>query len=475
VLSSDTDPYLGDHALSGVPILPVVLAFEAVAQVASVLLGAIPRIIDGAVLREAITVPHGQKASIRIAALRRSNEHIDVAIRTASTQFMVDHQRCVVRAGGDEGKLQSSPQELEALVKRAALTKSPLALDPDSDLYGRILFHGNRFQRIRSYRLLNARECVAEIAPTGDSRWFGEYQPGELLLGDPGARDAALHALQACVPHRRVLPVAVGRVELGRIATGVPLLVVARERHRARNTYFYDLEIRDRDGVIERWTRLELRSVEALERPVAWPAPLASSYIEQRVGELLGVSVHVGLVEGGDDRSTRRSAALAAAGIEEDIHVRPDGKPELATVHERHISISHTTELTLAVAARAETGCDIMLVSNLEVGWRNGLSSARVDLVRLLAERAVEELEVSAARVWAAEECLRKVRFQPEMPLLLEEIGEQGTVVLHAGNHRIVTLVEGIGRSAARCVIAISCRAVDPMATFGALSIEAVA
>jgi len=475
VLSSDTDPYLDDHALSGVSILPVVLAFEAVAQVASVLLGAIPRIIDGAVLREAITVPHGQKASIRIAALRRSNEHIDVAIRTASTQFMVDHQRCVVRAEGDEGKLQSGPQELEALVKRAALTESPLALDPDTDLYGRILFHGNRFQRIRSYRLLNARECVAEIAPTGDSRWFGEYQPGELLLGDPGARDAALHALQACVPHRRVLPVAVGRVELGRIATGAPLLVVARERHRTRNTYFYDLEIRDREGVIERWTRLELRSVEALERPVAWPAPLASSYIEQRVGELLGVSVHVGLVEGGDDRSTRRSAALAAAGIEADIHFRPDGKPELATVHERHVSISHTPELTLAVAARAETGCDIMLVSNLEVGWRHGLSTARVDLVRLLAERAVEELEVSAARVWAAEECLRKVRFQPEMPLLLDEIGEQGTVVLHAGNHRIVTLVEGIGRSAARCVVAISCKAVDPMATFGALSIEAVA
>jgi enediyne polyketide synthase len=161
--------------------------------------------------------------------------------------------------------------------------------------------------------------------------------------------------------------------------------------------------------------------------------------------------------------------------MEASIHARPDGKPELAPAYERHVSVSHTTELTLAVVARVETGCDVVSVTTLDGGWRDGLSSSRADLVCLIAERAVEGRQLSAARVWAADECLRKVRFQPEMPLLLEDIGEEGAIVLRAGSHRIVTLVERIGRSGARFVIAVSGNPVDPLVTIGGLPIEAVA
>ena len=55
---------------------------------------------------------------------------------------------------------------------------------------------------MRGYRLLKAKECVAEITADDGAAWFGPYLPAEFVLGNPAARDAALHAIQACIPHR---------------------------------------------------------------------------------------------------------------------------------------------------------------------------------------------------------------------------------------------------------------------------------
>ena len=74
---------------------------------------------------------------------------------------------------------------------------NPVELKPGKDLYERILFHEGRFRRVRSYRLLKAKECLAEITADGGAAWFGPYLPAEFVLGDPGGRDAALHSIQA--------------------------------------------------------------------------------------------------------------------------------------------------------------------------------------------------------------------------------------------------------------------------------------
>ena len=78
----------------------------------------------------------------------------------------------------------------EARLVLSPVKRECLPLDPQTDLYGRILFHEGRFRRLRSYQLLKARECVAEIASDGATIWFGPYLPTEFVLGDPAARDA---------------------------------------------------------------------------------------------------------------------------------------------------------------------------------------------------------------------------------------------------------------------------------------------
>src|SRR5262249_8642495 len=135
-------------------------------------------------------------------------------------------------------------------------------VQPRRELYGRILFHTGRFCRLERYETLSARECIARLAPETGAPWFGPYLPGHCVLGDPGARDAALHAIQACIPHRRILPTGIDAVLIKRAAAG-PRTVRARERLREGNDFTYDLEVTDSHGEpIESWRGLRLRAVE---------------------------------------------------------------------------------------------------------------------------------------------------------------------------------------------------------------------
>ena len=51
-----------------------------------------------------------------------------------------------------------------------------------------------------------------EISALSADRWFGSHLPAELLLGNPGTRDAFMHAIQCCVPNATLLPAA-GRLD----------------------------------------------------------------------------------------------------------------------------------------------------------------------------------------------------------------------------------------------------------------------
>ena len=182
---------------------------------------------------------------------------------------------------------------------RSALARSSVAtrvnVDPARDLYGRVLFHGGRFRRLREYRALSATECSAEIMPDGTANWFGRYLPGGLVLGDPGARDAAIHAVQACVPQIALLPVGVERVTGSLNGQVGELFVRAQERERLADGFMYDVELTDAEGrVRERWERLHLRAVSGTDFKGPWPEGLLTPYVERRLQELIpgaGVSV----------------------------------------------------------------------------------------------------------------------------------------------------------------------------------------
>jgi enediyne polyketide synthase len=440
-LSLRADPYLADHVLQKQPLLPAVLGLEAMAQAAMALAGSADTpVFENVEFLRPVAVSDTAALTIRLAALRRENGCVEVCLRSEETDFQVDHFRAVCRfAARDETtvpRLSLSPFESEHL-----------PLDPQDDLYGRILFHRGRFCRLRGYRLLKAKECVAEITADDDATWFGPYLPAEFVLGNPAARDAALHAIQACIPHRRILPTGIERMVIRRNESGARF-VRAKERLRDGNNFIYDVEVTDARGeVVERWDGLRLRAVEVMPSREAWPHALLSPYLERRLEELAdaGAPVRVALERGlREERPANSDAVLQQAlGKTARIWRRPDGKPVF--LGEEDISAAHANDFTLAVASAGGTACDLEEVATrTDAVWCDLLGEEKFKLAERIARERVESVDAASTRLWMAMECMKKIGRPSKSPLVLESNTADGWTLLRSGTIIISTCVAAV-------------------------------
>jgi enediyne polyketide synthase len=257
-----------------------------------------------------------------------------------ATAFQVDHFHATCKIGVHEVKAASAGW--------SANSCGTVPLEPGRDLYGGILFQSGRFRRLRAYHRLRAKECVAEILPAEPRDWFWRYLPRDLVLPDPGARDAAIHGIQAGIPQATLLPVGVDRIFASNLPCSVPLFVHAQEKSRMQDTFVYDVDIADGAGtVFEQWRGLRLHRVRnAAARAIA--GPLLGPYLERRVEELIPEWRAAIVVESNRDADP---AIQRAIGSPEQVLRSPDGKPHTAS-DTRQVSASHSRDLVVAVAGR---------------------------------------------------------------------------------------------------------------------------
>jgi enediyne polyketide synthase len=466
-LSLQTDPYLADHVVQKQPLLPAVIGLEAMAQAAMALAGSADApVFENVEFPRPIAVPEKNNLTVRIAALRRENGSVEVCLRSEETDFQVDHFRAVCRFA--EGENLSSILHLSPALGHAtdktngthAVASVPL--EPQADLYGRILFHRGRFCRLRGYRLLKAKECVAEITADDGAAWFGPYLPAEFALGNPAARDAALHAIQACIPHRRILPTGIARVTILRNETGARF-VRAKERSRDGNNFIFDVEITGARGeVIERWGGLRLRAVEVLATREAWPAALLAPYLERRLEELAdaGAPVKVALERGlREERPTGSDAVIQQAlGKAARIWRRPDGKP--VCDGGETISAAHALDFTLAVASAGGAACDLEEVAaRTDAVWRDLLGGEKFQLAARMTREHAENLDAAATRLWTAVECLKKIGQPATAPLVLESRTDDGWTLLRSGAISIFTCVAMVAGNQLPLAVAVALEA----------------
>ncbi len=472
-LSTVADPYLDDHRFHGERLFPAVMGLEAMAQAAMALArSTAPPVFERVEFTRPVVVPGEGTETIRVAALQREPGCVDVALRSSSTSFQVDHFSARCRFGAREAD--------GAALEPPVGADGPLPIDPEQDLYGSILFQSGRFKRVRGYRWLRAQECLAEIAGDGSSgashgftdashgstEWFGPYLPAGLVLGDPGRRDAAIHAVQACIPHAALLPVAVERIELAPRSSGAagdvapqtpgatsepgPLrLVHARERRQEGDLHVYDLEVADAAGkVCERWSGLALRAVGPTQPRGPWAPPLLAAYVERRLWDFLpGASVGVTVERTGelDRRARSERAILHALGRAAPLARRPDGKPEFAGRPDLAISVAHADVVTVAIAGAGALACDIEPVTARTASeWADLLGSERHALARLMARESGEDDDTACTRVWTAQECLKKAGVMLDSPLVLAGTDADGWALLAAGPLRLATYVAAV-------------------------------
>jgi enediyne polyketide synthase len=433
-LSPDTDPYLEDHVLAGERVFPAVLGLEAMAQAAMAAAGRAdaPRIED-AVFARPVLVPAEGGRVIRLAALVRGDGEVEVALRSDETAFAVDHFHARCRFGA----------EPEPLHPPMAEDGGGEVMEDADALYGGLLFQGGRFRRVRGYTRIEARACVAELSPDGSTRWFGAFAPAARVLGDPGARDAAIHAIQPCIPHLRLVPTGIERLTVLGGRDDDARVVRATERGSDGETFVYDLTVWHPDGtLLERWTGLRLRRVSEVRPDAGWPLALVRNHLQRRLEELTGRDVSVWLEDAADGRAARGDRArrrLLGEGVP--LHRRADGRPDGAAHGGTDVSISHAGDCTLALAAAGPVGCDLEPVrARPAEDWADLLGRAGMELAALVAREAGEAHDAACTRVWAAREAVRKAGAL-DCPLRLRAAGRDGWVVLAAGRRVVPTAV----------------------------------
>ena len=349
-LARGRDLYLDDHVIDGDAVMPAVIGLEAMAQVVSALLPLGPRVvIRDVAFSRAVRLGDNGTTRIRIAALRNGQAVAEAVLFAEDDGFSAP----CMRGTFGEGRSDLS-------VTHGA--RRPISGFAAAPLYGPLFFSRGRFERLGDFAKATSRHVCATILRATATPWFGPYEPNSFLLWDPGAADATLHALQVAVPHKRVLPVSVERIDID-VAVGTPARMEAIEKQTSGNDYTFDLVATDGDErTAYRWTNVTFHAVDKIDAVdlIEFTPALAAPYVERLAREILAdETIEIAIVsDRNNSREIRRTAALRMFGAEGDVARRADGRP-IRIDSNGSISLAHCDGLTLAVSSSGPVGCDI--------------------------------------------------------------------------------------------------------------------
>ncbi|MEU8328804.1 polyketide synthase dehydratase domain-containing protein [Micromonospora sp. NPDC048839] len=457
-LGPGEDPYLGDPGGDAALAFPAACALEAVAQGWAALSGHDgPPVIEAVEFGQPLVVPRDRAVELRLTAVAGPQPRTaTVTLRSVYLGNEVEHVRARLRHRGVGGLRDRVP-----VVRHPAATvpvptalpvpparrpeQSPPALSPAGEVYDAPVRRDRRLHRLLRYREITASGCVAELAGASATWWFGAAPPEPLVLGDPGLRDALLHAVQAWAPDTVLQPLGVDRIWLAGAGPYEQVTVYAVHRDRDGDVHRFDLEAMADGRVVERWTGLRLRLVSGGRPPGPWPAQVFGPYLHRRLSELAGIDVAAVLEPGLRRERRREHTALAVArllGAHTTVRYRPDGRPELGGG--RCVSAAHGGANTLAVVSGRPVGCDLEPVARRErAEWRR-LLGGHLALADLIAAETGEPLSTAATRVWSALESLHKVGVTAVTPLTYTRHTPDRWVLLTAGRWRVATCVVGL-------------------------------
>ncbi|WP_209445570.1 SDR family NAD(P)-dependent oxidoreductase [Streptomyces roseochromogenus] len=427
-MTEATDPYLSDHRVDGLPVLPAVVGLEAMAQAASVLAGRPLRRCREVTFDRPVTSAAGAARTLRLCALAEGGA-VTVALRSDETAFRADHFRAVFPLPDGDGD-PDDDGDTEPMGDAPSLP--PVTGDdpevPAADLYGPLYFHTGRFRLVERLNALRARQVRARLGPAVEAGWFAQGLAQGLLLGSPGRNDAIIHALQACVPGRRLLPVGCEEfqaveegTEQGSAGADGAVTVHARELRSEGGAYEWDVEAVNEGGrVLVRWRRLRLLDVGRLPRRERWSRPLLAVHLERGA---LALGLDPALTLGIESRGPRERTV-------------PPVRPPYGT------SRSHCGPLTLVATAPAGVAVDWQRITPAEAdGVRSALGAPYEGLWRKLRLALDEPDHAIAARLWTVAECGSKAGCGPTAPVTVDGIFEDGWVRFRSGRSLIATAV----------------------------------
>ena len=430
-LSTINDPFIMDHCLNNRPIFPGVMGLEVMAQATTALVKRFKNFtFENISFNKPLLISEEKALRVRVLALNK-NDKVELAIRSEETLFQEDHFK---------GECHNGFVSTPVFVDEYPSIQSTVRLDPSVDLYSNLLFQKGLFQRIISYRSITPYSCVAVSKVNDNINWFGAFYPQSLLLGDPGVRDSALHAVQVCVPDKTMIPISVKRVKIFDLKETSEVKIFAKEVFHREDLYGYNITVKNGDDSIrEVWENVSFKALSDRKPAKTLPLILIQVLLQRKADELTeGIAVKIECV--GNNETV-------------DFLKRPDGRPFIDGRF--HFSKSNSGELQFIVSAQGSVGCDVEQVKNLpNEEWEMMIGEARYKLADYISKESQEQFEISATRIWSAVECLKKAGESLFSPLTIESIGKQ-LFLLKAGKKAIISFTTIVRETGNQTVFSI--------------------
>ena len=441
ILTPESDPYLDDHMLDGNRIFPAALSLEALSEA---IYYCAPELAKGKQLVfsqvrfiKPIIVPSSSKTAqgltLRIAIVVDSKDHISCVIRCSDTNFQMNHMEasCELRASRTEVPARLVHHQGEVMGEG----------DVKEALYDSILFQKGRFQRVGSYSHVEAVNCAAQLQPTEGTTWFHSDDHENFTLGDPGLRDSMLHAVQACMPNKTLIPTSVKYIEVGYLDPKGNYRLEAIEIEDRGAELVFDLALFDKEGLpVETWYHAIFRKVGTpknlrISSPVLL-APLLLRHIRPLYDDHSLVVQMTRETDRGKDREGQGRSH------------RPDGKPD-QTKDGSYLSYSYCDGWKFHVQSKLAIACDLELVDwGQATNWPQLLGEERFQLVKLVEEIANEGQEEAATRIWTAIETIKKLGLPPHTGITVEPEITDNCLVFKADQAKIFSTASLQGQQA---------------------------
>jgi len=430
--------YLQDHCFRGSYLFPTVFGLEAMARSAAALcdLQAFRSFqAEDIRLERPIVVDPDKGLLIRVHACLdetlspEGSRRVRISIRSEQTDFRKDHFSAVVLVDLDAAEQQETAQRLDPSSSR--MQAGDLDIDASADLYGRILFQGERFQRLTTIDRLTDRECAFAAL------W--SPRPG-MLIGDPYLIDALLQSPQVSLTPEIGLPFAIESIRIRGLPSGddtVPLRVRGRATIAAAgaDSYRADVVATDPSGqLIASLRGYVIRTIERRDDLPSATQLIAQAQLQREIHGLVQAAsaalgcrapfVRAQVIAGITTRDTAARhrlelpllAATARLAIEAGgtrvplprIAWLPGGKPHIEDVADIGLSLSHSDDTCFCVAGAGVQGCDLARVeARPSALWHDMLTDGAMAIATRL-EHAGYAPDDAATLVWAVQETLFK-------------------------------------------------------------------
>jgi enediyne polyketide synthase len=434
-LTLERDPYLKDHVFRGSYLFPTAFGMEAMAQAVSAVAG-IHDIgylqLENIRLSLPITVEPDNETEIRIRALVEEANSADGTVRVKAgitvdqTGFMKNHFEATFIINQKNAEQYSGK-----------LPEGSLDIIPGEDLYGHMLFQGSTFQRIKSVRSMDDRQCVfdSEAAPSAS-----------FITGDPYFRDTLLQSLQIILPDLIALPVEIEKWEifLEDSAKGTRK-VIAELLHKGVDIVTGDVVAIDAKGrVVEILHGYKAKIIENvqdaprvddLRSPDDWDETKLNARLQyfchsiNRTAPAISITHQSGFHEMKKTRrhiverdlfgKACRKLEIVDGNLPGEMSVSwtKEGKPFIKESGKVGLSYSHDDRVCLCALGRGAQGCDIeTLTHRAAEEWGDLLGTRRAPLLETIAS-IDKSVDRAGSRIWCALEALRKATDMKESEL----------------------------------------------------------